>query len=106
MSWQSFFSKLDIDTKAVLEAACTKWNFLPFWPGLVGHCIGVDPYYLTHKATEVGFYPEVILAGRKTNDTMAQYVADKVIKTMLGSNISISKPKVLVLGFDVQGKLP
>ena len=71
-----------------------KWNFLPFWPGLVGeHCIGVDPYYLTHKPQKLDFI-QVILAGRKTNDTMAQYVADKVIKTMLGSNISISKPKV------------
>ena len=72
------FKKLDIDTEAVLEAAGTKWNFLPFRPGLVGgHCIGVDPYYLTHKANEVGYYPEMILAGRRLNDNMGSYVAMK-----------------------------
>ena len=78
------FGRLGIDTQEVLEAAGTKWNFLPFRPGLVGgHCIGVDPYYLTHKAQEVGYHPEVILAGRRMNDSMATYVADQVVKLML-----------------------
>ena len=82
------FKKLDIDTEAVLEAAGTKWNFLPFRPGLVGgHCIGVDPYYLTHKANEVGYYPEMILAGRRLNDNMGSYVANEVSKLMTKKRI-------------------
>src|SRR5215470_1590997 len=82
------FNKLGIDTEEVLQAAGSKWNFLPFRPGLVGgHCIGVDPYYLTHKAQEVGFHPEMILAGRRLNDSMSQYVAGQVVKLMAGKKI-------------------
>ena len=93
------FHKLDIDTLEVLEAAGTKWNFLPFRPGLVGgHCIGVDPFYLTHKAEQVGYHPHVILAGRRINDNMAAYVADETIKLMLRKNIPVLGSKVLVLG--------
>ena len=93
------FHKLGIDTLEVLEAAGTKWNFLPFRPGLVGgHCIGVDPYYLTHKAQEVGYHPEVILAGRRINDGMASHVADRVVKLMLQKNIPVLGSRVLVLG--------
>lgn len=93
------FHKLGIDTLEVLEAAGTKWNFLPFRPGLVGgHCIGVDPYYLTHKAQELGYHPEVILAGRRINDGMASYVADRVVKLMLRKNIPVLGSRVLVLG--------
>ena len=84
------FNKLGIDTESVLEAAGTKWNFHPFKPGLVGgHCIGVDPYYLTHKAIEVGYHPEMILAGRRLNDKMGTYIADQVSKLMIKKNISI-----------------
>jgi UDP-N-acetyl-D-galactosamine dehydrogenase len=92
------FNKLGIDTNAVLKAAGTKWNFLPFKPGLVGgHCIGVDPYYLTHKAQEVGFHPEIILAGRRINDSMGIYVANQVIKLMIkkGQKIEGSKDRRL-----------
>ena len=93
------FNRLGIDTNEVLEAAATKWNFLPFRPGLVGgHCIGVDPYYLTHKAQEVGYHPEVILAGRRINDGMGRYVADQVIKLMLKRNIAVAGCRILVLG--------
>ncbi len=93
------FNRLDIDTLEVLEAAGTKWNFLPFRPGLVGgHCIGVDPYYLTHKAQETGYHPEVILAGRRINDGMGSYIADTVIKLMLKKQIHISKANILILG--------
>ena len=93
------FNRLGIDTLEVLEAAGTKWNFLPFRPGLVGgHCIGVDPYYLTHKAQETGYHPEVILAGRRINDGMGSYIADQVIKMMLKKQIHISKANVLILG--------
>lgn len=93
------FNCLDIDTQAVLEAAGTKWNFLPFRPGLVGgHCIGVDPYYLTHKAEEIGYHPEVILAGRRINDGMGIYVAERVMRLMMKKNINVPKSKVLVLG--------
>lgn len=93
------FNRLGIDTQAVLEAAGTKWNFLPFRPGLVGgHCIGVDPYYLTHKAEEIGYHPEVILAGRRINDGMGIYVADRVMRLMMRKNIQIPKAKVLILG--------
>ncbi len=101
------FSLMDIDTKAVLEAAGTKWNFLPFKPGLVGgHCIGVDPYYLSQKAQEVGYHPEIILAGRRVNDSMGQYVASEVIKLMAKNNISINGAKILVLGITFKENCP
>ena len=101
------FNKLGIDTLEVLEAAGTKWNFLPFRPGLVGgHCIGVDPYYLTHKAQEVGHHPQVILAGRRTNDGMGPYVADQVIKLMLRKGISPVRARVLVLGLAFKENCP
>lgn len=101
------FSRLDIDTLEVLQAAGTKWNFLPFRPGLVGgHCIGVDPYYLTHKAQEVGYHPEVILAGRRVNDNMANHVADSTIKLMLRKGIPVLGSKVLVLGLTFKENCP
>ena len=101
------FNKLDIDTESVLEAAGTKWNFLPFRPGLVGgHCIGVDPYYLTHKANEVGYYPEMILAGRKLNDNMGSYVADKVSKLMTKKNILIKNAHILIMGLTFKENCP
>ena len=101
------FNKLGIDTLEVLEAAGTKWNFLPFRPGLVGgHCIGVDPYYLTHKAQEVGHHPQVILAGRRTNDSMGPYVADQVIKLMLRKGINPVRARVLVLGLAFKENCP
>ena len=94
------FNKLDIDTEAVLEAAGTKWNFLPFRPGLVGgHCIGVDPYYLTQKANEVNYYPEIVLAGRRLNDNMGVYVADQVSKLMYKNQIHVGNANVLIMGF-------
>lgn len=93
------FNRLHIDTSDVLEAAATKWNFLPFKPGLVGgHCIGVDPYYLAQKAQELGYHPEIILAGRRLNDGMGTYVAHEVIKMMIKANIPIRNAKILVLG--------
>ena len=93
------FERLNLDTKAVLKAAETKWNFMPFQPGLVGgHCIGVDPYYLTHKALQTGYNPEIILAGRRLNDNMPEYVAERFIKLMLNNNINILNAKILVLG--------
>lgn len=101
------FNKLDIDTEAVLEAAGTKWNFLPFRPGLVGgHCIGVDPYYLTHKAQEIGYNPEIILAGRRLNDNMGIYVANQVIKLMIKKGHKIEGSKVLVLGITFKENCP
>ena len=101
------FNKLGIDTNAVLEAAGTKWNFLPFKPGLVGgHCIGVDPYYLTHKAQEIGYNPEVILAGRRINDNMGIYVANQVIKLMIKKGQKIAGAKVLVLGITFKENCP
>ncbi len=101
------FNKLNIDTNAVLEAAGTKWNFLPFRPGLVGgHCIGVDPYYLTHKAQEVGYNPEIILAGRRLNDNMGIYVANQVIKLMIKKGHKIEGAKVLVLGLTFKENCP
>lgn len=101
------FNKLGIDTQAVLEAAGTKWNFLPFRPGLVGgHCIGVDPYYLTHKAQEVGYNPEIILAGRRLNDNMGIYVANQVIKLMIKKGQKIEGAKVLVLGITFKENCP
>lgn len=94
------FDKLDIDTKEVLAAAGSKWNFLPFSPGLVGgHCIGVDPYYLTYKAQQVGHHPDVILAGRRINDSMGIYVADRVIRLMLSKQIHVLDSKILVMGY-------
>ena len=101
------FHKLGIDTLEVLQAAGTKWNFFPFRPGLVGgHCIGVDPYYLTHKAQEVGYHPEVILAGRRINDSMASHVANEVIKLMLRKNLPVLGSKVLVLGLTFKENCP
>jgi UDP-N-acetyl-D-galactosamine dehydrogenase len=101
------FEKLDIDTEEVLKAAGTKWNFLNFRPGLVGgHCIGVDPYYLTHKAEEVGYRPEIILAGRRLNDSMAEHVAMRVIKLMIGRNIQPLGARVLVLGLTFKENCP
>lgn len=101
------FNKLDIDTEEVLKAAGTKWNFLPFKPGLVGgHCISVDPYYLTHKAQEVGYRPEVILAGRRINDGMGEYVATQLVKKLASKKIHIDEAKVLVMGFTFKGDCP
>ena len=101
------FNKLDIDTESVLNAAGTKWNFLPFRPGLVGgHCIGVDPYYLTHKANEVGYQPEVILAGRKLNDNMGSYVANEVSKLMTKKRIQIAKANILIMGLTFKENCP
>jgi len=101
------FNKLGIDTNAALEAAGTKWNFLPFRPGLVGgHCIGVDPYYLTHKAQEVGYNPEIILAGRRLNDNMGIYVANQVIKLMIKKGHKIEGSKVLILGITFKENCP
>ena len=93
------FKKLNIDTQAVLDAAESKWNFLPFKPGLVGgHCIGVDPYYLTYKAKSIGYHPNIILAGRKINDSMGSYVASELIGEMEKKNIQISESKILIMG--------
>jgi len=101
------FNRLDIDTNAVLDAAGTKWNFLPFKPGLVGgHCIGVDPYYLTYKAQEIGYNPEIILAGRRLNDNMGAYVANQVIKLMIKKGEKIADAKVLVLGITFKENCP
>ncbi len=101
------FARLGIDTLDVLEAAGSKWNFLPFRPGLVGgHCIGVDPYYLTHKAEEVGYHPQVILAGRRINDNMARYVARNVIKLMLQNGLDVPRCRVGVLGITFKENCP
>jgi UDP-N-acetyl-D-galactosamine dehydrogenase len=101
------FERLGIDTNDVLEAAGTKWNFLNFRPGLVGgHCIGVDPYYLTHKAEELGYRPEMILAGRRLNDSMAEHVAHRVLKLMIQRNISPNGARVLVLGLTFKENCP
>ena len=101
------FNRLGIDTEEVLEAAGTKWNFLKFKPGLVGgHCISVDPYYLTHKAQEVGYRPEVILAGRRINDGMGEYVATQLVKKLSSKKIHIDEAKVLILGFTFKGDCP
>ena len=101
------FNQLDIDTIEVLEAAGTKWNFLPFRPGLVGgHCIGVDPYYLTHKAQEIGYTPEIILAGRRINDNMGAYVAAQVIKLMSKANLKVSDSRILVMGLTFKENCP
>ncbi|HEX9980742.1 MAG TPA: nucleotide sugar dehydrogenase [Flavobacterium sp.] len=101
------FNLLDIDTHAVLEAAGTKWNFLPFKPGLVGgHCIGVDPYYLAQKAQEVGYHPEIILAGRRLNDSMGEYVASQVVKLMIRKGIAINGAELLMLGITFKENCP
>jgi UDP-N-acetyl-D-galactosamine dehydrogenase len=101
------FKSLGLETREVLEAAGTKWNFQPFRPGLVGgHCIGVDPYYLTYKAESIGFHPQMILAGRRINDGMAAYVANDVIKTMLKRKQSIDRARVLVMGFTFKENVP
>jgi UDP-N-acetyl-D-galactosamine dehydrogenase len=101
------FNKLGIDTLEVLEAAGTKWNFLPFRPGLVGgHCIGVDPYYLTHKAQSVGYHPEMILAGRRLNDGMGAYVVSQLVKKMLRRSIQVERANVLVMGFTFKENCP
>src|SRR6516164_6122719 len=101
------FKQLGLETREVLEAAGTKWNFQPFRPGLVGgHCIGVDPYYLTHKAEQIGFHPQMILAGRRINDGMAAFVANDVIKTMLKRKQSIDRARILVMGFTFKENVP
>ena len=101
------FNKMEIDTESVLQAAGSKWNFLPFRPGLVGgHCIGVDPYYLTHKAQAIGYHPEVILAGRRVNDGMGEYVASQLIKAMTKKGIAIKGAKVLIMGLTFKENCP
>ena len=101
------FNKLNIETSEVLEAAGTKWNFIPFTPGLVGgHCIGVDPYYLTHKAVEVGYHPEIILAGRRINDNMGQYIAENTIIELAKNGINAIKAKVLIMGLTFKENCP
>lgn len=101
------FNKLGIDTEAVLQAAGTKWNFLPFRPGLVGgHCIGVDPYYLTHKAEAIGYHPEIILAGRRLNDSMGAYVVTRLVKAMTQRRIHVQGARVLVLGLAFKENCP
>jgi UDP-N-acetyl-D-glucosamine/UDP-N-acetyl-D-galactosamine dehydrogenase len=101
------FNRMNIDTEEVLIAAGTKWNFLPFRPGLVGgHCIGVDPYYLTHKAQEIGYHPEMILAGRRLNDNMALYVAGEVVKLMTSKRIHVKGARILILGLTFKENCP
>lgn len=101
------FNRMGIDTEAVLKAAGTKWNFLPFRPGLVGgHCIGVDPYYLTHKAEAIGYHPEIILAGRRLNDGMGSYVANQLVKAMLKQRIQIDGARVLIMGLTFKENCP
>lgn len=101
------FNLMNIDTQAVLEAAATKWNFLPFKPGLVGgHCIGVDPYYLAQKAQELGYHPEIILAGRRLNDSMGEYIASQIVKMMIKKGISINGASVLMLGITFKENCP
>ena len=101
------FNKMGIDTDAVLKAAGTKWNFLPFKPGLVGgHCIGVDPYYLTHKAEAIGYHPQIILAGRRINDGMGAYVASQLVKAMLKRRLQVDGARVLILGLTSRKTAP
>lgn len=101
------FNKLEIDTEDVLKAAGTKWNFLPFRPGLVGgHCIGVDPYYLTHKAQSIGYHPEVILAGRRINDDMGSYICSQLVKFMLNADIHVKGSHVLIMGLTFKENCP
>ncbi len=101
------FNRMNIDTEAVLQAAGSKWNFLPFRPGLVGgHCIGVDPYYLTHKAQSIGYHPEVILAGRRLNDGMGSYVASQLVKAMTKKNIKVNGARILIMGLAFKENCP
>lgn len=101
------FNKIGVDTESVLKAAGSKWNFLPFRPGLVGgHCIGVDPYYLTHKAQEIGYHPEVILAGRRLNDSMGAYVATQLIKAMTQKAVPVNGAKILIMGLAFKENCP
>jgi UDP-N-acetyl-D-galactosamine dehydrogenase len=101
------FNLMDIDTEQVLKAAETKWNFLPFRPGLVGgHCIGVDPYYLTHKTEMLGYKPEIILAGRRLNDGMASFVSSQLVKLLTKKNIKINSAKILILGLSFKEDCP
>ena len=101
------FNKLGIDTQDVLTAAGTKWNFLKFQPGLVGgHCIGVDPYYLTHKAESIGYHPELILAGRRLNDSMGSYVASQLVKAMIHKALDLRGSRVLILGLTFKENTP
>ena len=101
------FNKMGIDTKSVLEAAGTKWNFLKFYPGLVGgHCIGVDPYYLTYKAEELGYHSQIILSGRRINDDMGKYVAESTVKNLIKADVSIKNAKVAILGFTFKENCP
>jgi UDP-N-acetyl-D-glucosamine/UDP-N-acetyl-D-galactosamine dehydrogenase len=101
------FERLGLDTEEVLEAAATKWNFLRFKPGLVGgHCIGVDPYYLTFKAQEIGYHPEIILAGRRINDRMGEHVADRVVKLMTRNGINVVGSRMLILGLSFKENCP
>jgi UDP-N-acetyl-D-galactosamine dehydrogenase len=101
------FNKMGIDTDAVLKAAGTKWNFLPFRPGLVGgHCIGVDPYYLTHKAQQIGYHPEIILAGRRINDNMGNYVSSQLVKAMIKRQITVDGARVLIMGLTFKENCP
>ncbi len=101
------FHKMKIDTKSVLEAAGTKWNFLPFMPGLVGgHCIGVDPYYLTYKAEQLGYHSQIILSGRRINDDMGKYVAESLVKDLIRANIPVKHAKVAILGFTFKENCP
>src|SRR4029453_3254724 len=101
------FHRLGIDTLEVLQAAGTKWNFLPFRPGLVGgHCIGVDPYYLTHQAEKVGYHPQVILAGRRINDGMGKYVADETVKHLIQAGFAVRGESIIVLGLTFKENCP
>ena len=98
---------MGIDTKSVIEAAGTKWNFLKFYPGLVGgHCIGVDPYYLTYKAEQIGYHSQVILSGRRINDNMGKYVAENIVKNLIKANCTIKNSKVAILGFTFKENCP
>ena len=101
------FNRMGIDTEAVLQAAGTKWNFLPFRPGLVGgHCIGVDPYYLTHKAMAIGYHPEIILAGRRLNDGMGAYVTSQLVKALIKRRIHVEGARILVMGLTFKENCP
>lgn len=101
------FNKLHIDTKAVLDAAGTKWNFLKFYPGLVGgHCIGVDPYYLTYKAEEQGYHSQIILSGRRINDDMGKYIAEQIVKKLIAAEVTVKNAKVVILGFTFKENCP
>ena len=101
------FNKMGIDTRSVLAAAGTKWNFLPFFPGLVGgHCIGVDPYYLTYRAEQMGYHSQIILAGRRINDDMGKYVAENVVKNLIKADVPVKTAKVAILGFTFKENCP